>query len=338
MNKSVYLFLIIAFCWGCSSNSATEKYQNKRNNRINVRDKIKEIVIEDILIGYYSFPQIIDNYLFINDYKTANEYIHIFDKNNFKYVTSTGFKGQGPGEITLIGHIAEDKEKRKFYVSDHGKNRIFSYDLDSVLTDPGYLPIEKMKMGEQTFPSNYTYINDTLSIGVTIQRLGNNDFLPVVGKFNMSTGEIKQMGYTINPNIKIKRTTFNISMEHGIYVECYGRHDLMTICSLDGDLKYNIYGPDWDTETHGIKYYGLVEFCNNRIVTLYSGDERFTKEGRASMPTKFIIFDLEGNYLKTLETGYQIVKFCYDKDNNRIIMSMDDDIQFGYLDMEEFLD
>lgn len=154
----------------------------------------------------------------------------------------------------------------------------------------------------------------------------------------MSTGEIKPMGYTVNPNIKKKRTTFNISMEHSIYVECYGRHDLMTICSLDGNLKYNIYGPNWDTETHGISHYGPVLFCNNRIVALYSGDKRFTKEGRASKPTKFIIFDLEGNYLKTLETGYQIVDFCYDKDNHRIIMSMDDDIQFAYLDMEEFLD
>lgn len=161
MKKRICLFLIIVFCVGCSSNSTTEKYQNKRNNTINVRNKIKEIVIEDILIGYYSFPQIIDNYLFINDYKTANEYIHIFDKDNFKYVTSTAYKGQGPGEITLIGHIAEDKEKRKFYVSDHGKNRIFSYDLDSVLTDPGYLPIEKMKMGEQIFPNDYIYILTT---------------------------------------------------------------------------------------------------------------------------------------------------------------------------------
>jgi len=338
MNKSVYLFLIIAFCWGCSSNSATEKYQNKRSNIINVRDKIKEIVIEDILIGYYSFPQIIDNYLFINDYKTANEYIHIFDKNNFKYVTSTGFKGQGPGEIVNIGHIAEDKMNHKFYVSDHGKNRIFSYDIDSVLTDPAYMPVEKMKMGEQEFPNDYIFINDTLSIGVTIQRLGNNDFKPVVGKFNMKTGEIINMNYTIHPDVKKKRICFDVSMEHGIYVECYLPHDLMTICNLDGDLKYNIYGPDWDTETHGKDYYGPVQFCNNRIVALYSGEKSFTKDAKFNYPTKFMIFDLDGNYLKTLETGYQIIRFCYDKDNSRIIMSMNDDIQFGYLDMEEFLD
>ena len=337
MNKTLHLFFIITFCWGCSSNPITEKYQSKRNNTINVHDKIKEIKINEVLINNYAVTHIIDNYLFINDYQTANEYIHIFNKDNFKYVTSTAFKGQGPGEITNIGHIAEDKEKRKFYVSDHGKNKIFSYDLDSVLIDPAYLSVEKMKMGEQEFPNDYIYINDTLSIGVTIQRLGNNNFKPVVGKFNMKTGEIKNMPYSTHPDVKKKRISFAASMEQGIYVECYAPHDLMTICNLEGGLKYNIYGPNWDTGTHGIYHYGPVEFCNNRIVALYSG-EIGIKEGKSTWSTKFIIFDLDGNYLKTLETGYQISRFCYDKDNHRIILSMDDDIQFAYLDLEDLLD
>ena len=337
MNKTLHLFFVITFCWGCASNSTTEKHQHKRDNIINVYDKIKEIVIEDIFINNASWPQIIDNYLFIKDHISVDELIHIFDKNNYKYITSTGLKGQGPGEIANIGHIAEDKINRKFYVSDYSKYKIFSYDLDSVITIPAYLPIEKKKIGEQLFPSNYIYINDTLAIGVIIQPIGNNNFTPVVGKFNMKTVEITLMNYT-HPKIKKKRIYFAISMDHDIYVECYIPHDLLTICNLDGDLKYNIYGPNWDTETHGKDYYGHVEFCGNRIVALYSGEKSFTKEGKTFLPTKFIIFDLEGNYLKTLETGYQIVRFCYDKDNHRIILSMDDDIQFGYLDMEEFLD
>lgn len=338
MNKILCFVLLIVFCWGCSSNSTTEKHQGKRNNIINVRDRIKEIVMEDLLINNYSRVQIVDNYLFIKDYKAVDELIHIFDKSNFKYVTSTGLKGQGPGEIANIGNIAEDKVNRKFYVSDHGKNKIFSYDQDSAITDPAYLPIEKMRMDEQSFPSDYIYINDTLSIGVIIEPIGSNNFKPVIGKFNMKTGEIKLMNYTTHPDVKKKRISFGISMEHGIYVESYALHDLMTICNLDGDLKYNIYGPNWDTETHGIDHYGAVEFCNDRIVALYSGEKSFTKNRKAIYPTKFIISDFEGNYLKTLETGYQIVGFCYDKDNHRIIMSMDDDIQFAYLDLGELLD
>lgn len=338
MNKAICLFLLILFCGGCSSNSTTEKHQGIRNNIINVRDQIKEIVIEDVLINNYSWILIVDKYLFIEDYKAANELIHIFDKDNFKYITSTGLKGQGPGEIARIAYIIEDSVHRKFYVTDEGKYKILSYDLDSAITDPAYLPVEKMKLSEQLFPWDYTYMNDTLSIGVIVEPIGNNDFKPVVGKFNMKTGEIKRMNYTINPHVKKKRTYFAVSMEHGIYAECYIPHDLMTICSLDGNLKYNIYGPNWDTRTHGKNHFGPAKFCKDRIVALYSGEKSFTKDRRTISPTKFMVFDLEGNYLKTLETGYQIARFCYDKDNHRIIMSMDDDMQFGYLDVGELLD
>ncbi|MDB8995880.1 hypothetical protein PN613_08115 [Parabacteroides distasonis] len=79
----------------------------------------------------------------------------------------------------------------------------------------------------------YTYINDIFSIGVIIQRLGNGKFNPIVAKFNMETGKITPMSYTVHPDVKKKRVCFDISMEHGIYVETYILHDLMTICNLD---------------------------------------------------------------------------------------------------------
>ncbi|WP_455630588.1 6-bladed beta-propeller [Parabacteroides sp.] len=295
-------------------------------------------MIEDILINNASWLQIIDDYLFIEDHKSADELIRIFNKDNFKYITSTALKGQGPGEIANIGYIVGDNVNRKFYVSDHGKNKIFSYDLDSVIADPTYLPIEKMKMNEKIFPSKYICINDTLSIGITINPIGDSDFMPFVGKFNMKTGEIKHMSYAVNPKVKRKRISFDLSMEHGIYIEAYSPHDLMTICSLDGELKYNIYGPKWDTETHGITYFEWVAFCNNRIVALYSGEKTFTKNRTFNHPTKFMVFDLEGNYQKTLETGYHIIQFCYDKDNQRILMSLDDEMQYAYLDVSNLLD
>lgn len=94
MNKTICLFLLIVSCWGCSSSSKTEKHQGKRDNIINVRDQIKEIVIEDLLINNSSRLRIIDDYLFIKDYKSADELIHIFSKNNFKYITSTAQIGR----------------------------------------------------------------------------------------------------------------------------------------------------------------------------------------------------------------------------------------------------
>lgn len=56
----------------------------------------------------------------------------------------------------------------------------------------------------------------------------------------MSTGEIIPMKYSGHPELKRKRVSFAVSVENGIYVECYWYNDLMSICNLNGNLLYNI--------------------------------------------------------------------------------------------------
>jgi hypothetical protein len=68
-------------------------------------------------------------------------------------------------------------------------------------------------------------------------------------------------------------------------------------------------------------------------VAAYSGETY----GRNDFATKFFIFDVSGNYIQTLETGYKILDFCYDKENNRIIMGLDDEMQFAYLDLNKVI-
>ena len=60
MYKVICQFLLITFCWSCSSDSTTEKYQPKRENIINVHDQIKGISIENVLISNFALMQIID--------------------------------------------------------------------------------------------------------------------------------------------------------------------------------------------------------------------------------------------------------------------------------------
>jgi hypothetical protein len=338
--KLLYLLFTVA-CWSCTHDSKTGKYQNKRDNVINVQDKVKEIGIseEDVLIGAVARLYLMDDYLIIVDSHSFDKLIHLFDKNKFSYITGIAEKGQGPNEITNIGYLATDEVNRKFYVNDHGKQRIFSYDLDSVLVNPLYTPEIKMKMNEKLFPDNYHYFNDTLSMGLIIEPIGVGDFAQFIGKWNMNTGEIRPMKYK-HPDIKKKRITFAISVERNIYVECYAFYDLMTIGSLDGggDLKYNIYGPKWSSRQSekSIHHYGKVEFCKDKILAAYSGGDNLTDE---YYPTRFLVFDINGDYIKTLETGYKISDYCYDKKSNRIIMNLNDaDIQFAYLELDGLIE
>jgi hypothetical protein len=341
MNNFLVSLLFIFICLSCTHNSETEKYQRKRNNIIKVQEQIKEIMTEDALIGRENYLYIMNNYLIISSPKNVENVIHLFNKKDFQYIMSFGSIGQGPGEIANMGAIGINEAERLFYVSDHGKQKIVSYSLDSVLINTSYMPEEKMKMNENYFPSRYKYINDTLCVGLVIEPIGNSDFKQSLAKWNMNTGEIKLMKYE-HPDIRKKRINFAVSMKKNIYVESHYYIDLLTICNLDGDLKYNIYGDRIkNKQTNKTLYYNDIEFCNDKIIASYSGGDTFTKDEngiKSNYPSKFLIFDIKGNYIKTLEVGYSIVDFCYDKDNNRIIMSLDDEMQFAYLELDDLID
>ena len=170
-------------------------------------------------------------------------------------------------------------------------------------------------------------------MGVMIEPTGNSGFNHSVAKFNFNTGEIKTMPYK-HPDIDKKRVCFALSMKHGIYVECYHYQDLMTILDIDGNLKYNINGREIKNETRNhLGFYSKVVFYNDKILALYSaGKDQYSKTERG-FPTQFMIFNTEGDYIQTIETEYSILDFCYDEDNNRIIMNLDEEIQFAYLNL-----
>lgn len=332
MKHIINFIVVLLFCLigSCTHSSDTEKYQRKRDNVVNVHSLIKEIPIDDVLIGSIARPFLLGDYLLIGDYKSSDKLIHIFDKNSFDYLTSTAYVGQGPDEITVMGHIGINEEKHCFYVSDHGKLKIYGYDIDSVLVNPDYVPTVKTEMNMIRFPDRYQYINDTLSIALMIEPTSDFTFNQSVAKWNMQAGLFEPMEYQ-HPDITKKRISFAVLPENGIYVECYTYHDLMSICKLDGRLKCNVYGPKWDKEeSTRIHHYGNVVFCKDKIIASYSGGDNRTK---AYNPTRFLVFSIDGDYLKTLDVGFQIIDFCYDEDNDRIIINFDDEIQFGYLNL-----
>ena len=144
--------------------------------------------------------EVFDSLVLVHDPVENNTYT-LFRPGASAPLLSGGQKGSGPDDI-LYGQFIDkinDKElllwvkgrlrlrcwellqrtrsEVSFYVSDHGKNKIFSYDMDSVLADPDYTPSVKLVMDKTNFPSEYEYINDTLCIARTI--------LPIGSIFNM---------------------------------------------------------------------------------------------------------------------------------------------------------
>ena len=328
--KKLLVIILGLIIFSCTRNSSIEKYQTDRNNVENVHDCIKEFETDSILIGNNARIYIMDNYLLIADHRGYDKQIHVFDKNSFRHLASTAPLGQGPTEITVLGAIAADEKRGKFYVSDHGKNKIFSYDIDSVLADPDYTPSVKLVMDKTNFPSEYEYINDTLCIARTILPKGVNDYIPSVSRWNMQTGNMLSISYN-HPNIKKKRITYASSQQYGLIVELYNNYDLLTISDFNGKLKCNVYGPAWGNTQHN-HYYGDGFFDNNNhLIVSFSGGDNNTD---AYYPTCLLVFGLDGEYIKTLEVGCKINSMRYDNKTNRLYMSLNDEIQFAYLNLD----
>lgn len=98
MRTLLYLSFFI-ICLSCTQNSTTEKHISSMDNIVDVKHNVKEISTGEIMINRYPRIYLMDNYLIIQDYKAYDNLIYIFDKNTFKFLASTGQKGEGPSEI-----------------------------------------------------------------------------------------------------------------------------------------------------------------------------------------------------------------------------------------------
>ena len=336
--NTILCLLVLGLVSSCKQyDSGHRKYYDVRDNVIEVKQNIHNIPINNVDISNFGTPYILNQYLLISDYKSFEKLIYIFDKNSFKFITSVGDNGQGPGEIANMGAIIPNNRENAFYVIDHGHQAVYDFPMDSVLSHPDYLPKKKANMDKMEFPFMMQYYNDTLSYALFMKVINAGDYRPVVAQWNMLTGERRFMPYTGHPEIEKKRVSFAASPEHNLYVEVYWYHDLLSLCTLDGVLKYNLYGKRWNNiKSNENAYYDEVIFCKDKIVASYWGDKRLFKDNgnlNVHRPDKLIVFDLDGDYIATLEVGYPILHFCYDESNNRLIFAFDDDMQFAYLDL-----
>jgi len=324
-NINILTCLLLLLVIGCKSNNGTktEKTQKHRDKIITVGDKIIDIKPE-ILFGN-SLLYIIDDILIVNEVAPKGEKgIHLFNKNTFKYITSTGIIGKGPGEIIIPGRIGVDHKNKILWVPDHGRKIMWKFSLDSILNNVMYKPTIKIELHSDLFIDRYGFLNDSIVLGKAVQPIGNSSFVMAMSKHNLNNNVIEKYGYEHPEAVgKKSNSQFVLSVENNFYVNCYGYCDLMTICDLDGNLKHNVYGTDGLINKGNKKsYYFGVDVMGKNIIASYIGDLGDIFDGNrhiGNTPSKFIVFDMDGNYKETIETGNKFTFFCVDEENKRII-------------------
>lgn len=332
-----FLFLLL-FCLacGCSTRPGIDKHVHHADNVVDVKELVKEIVIDTPLVGGAARPYVLGDYFILADGRSSENQVLVFDKKDFSYVAGAGQPGMGPNEITNLGELMTDAVHRRLYVADYGKMQLLGYDLDSILTHSADAPAYRLEMGKGATPVMLAYVNDTLCYACSITVEPGKHFQQSVVAWNVVTGEMHPL-ISGHPEIERQRIRYAVSMENDLIAVSYDHHDLLATYDLRGNLKHYVYGPHWDNATSNatVYYYGSIVICKDRIVVGYSG-ERTPDIGGIGV-SKLLVYDLEGNYIRTLNVGYNIGVFCYDPTYNRIIMVLDDEIQFAYLNLDNLL-
>jgi hypothetical protein len=337
----IFIFLFILFIASCKNDQKekTIRYKSYQDKIVNIKKNIIDIKPEILIAA--PFMYIYNNILIIIDLQPhTNKAIHLFNKNTFEYITSTGIIGKGPGEIIRPGRIGINTKNKCFWVQDCGKEVIFKFPIDSVQNNNNYKPTKKLKLHHNLYISRYGFKNDSIALGKAIHVVNYHTIEMSMAKLNLNNNNIKKFGYEHPKTINKKSgSCFALSVENNFYVNCYYNCDLVTICDLHGNLKYNIYGPGWlRNKDNKNDYYSCVDIIGKNIIASYLGDVgiKFDKHKRphGNPPSKLLIFDKFGNYKRTIETGYGIFYFCADKDNKRIIAYfIDKENPFGYFNL-----
>lgn len=320
----------------CSTQSPQEKRQQHSSNVLDVSGFVTAIQIDTPLFSNLTRPYTFDKYLVLADPHSEEHQIYFFDKKDFSLIAKTGTHGEAPDEITSLGELIADNAHQQLYASDYGKMQMFRYELDSILFSKDYRPQEKIDINKTSVPVMVSYAADTLCYACCLTANPGEHFQESIVTWNMRNGEIKPL-IKGHPKVERKRMRYAVSEENNLIAVSYDHHDLLAIYNLEGDLKYYIYGPNWNDKTSNamIHYYAGIVVCNNRIIVGYSG-EKNKISGNISV-RKLLVYDLDGNYIKTLDTGHNVILFVYDPDYNRIIMALDEEPQFAYLELNELL-
>jgi len=345
--KKISLLLLIAtlVIQGCNKEHKAKTFTPDKRI-VSVKEKIKDLPFSEIV--QVGVVEITDSIIIVEDYSGFNDRIlYLLNRNDFQPIAKSLKSGKGPGEITRAGFMTTDLLKLKLYLNDHGKNVVWEIPIDSMISNPEYLPSQNLRRNPQLLLQEYYPLDDSIMLGIAMHPLSPSTFEIKTAKWNVKKNTIIEFGYE-HPNaqgIYLSTMDFGISLKHSCYFKAHYWIDLLTICNLNGTLKCNIYGPDWGKIGRygsSIYFFGGVKPYHDFVLAAYVGDKATitdeNKREKGNSPSKLLVFNPEGDYIATIDLGINFTRFAVDEENNRIILvsgAAEEPLKYFILDPQE---
>ncbi len=329
----LFAALMLALCsCGQGAGSVQTVHQSERDNI----EEVTLVSIDDSLPPLHNgtFLWMLGDTMIMQDLHATDWLFHAFDVRQNRHLGYFGKFGAGPGEVSNFGGQFFDIRNKKFYGLNGNSRIIVRLDIDSALADPAYKAVNvidtKPMHGERYERLyNFNFINDSLLIcSVHVPCNGIEEFH--LGHINPKTGEkriIDNLGHQSTGNSNV----MTVSPENNLIALFGIAFDRLRLFDLDGNHLKTITGPDYQAEYNNETFYYLNSTTGGgKLFGLYLNQipvEEITH-------TDIIIFDTEGNYLKTLRLKGRAFGLAYNESTGRLYVSCDGDPQFGYIQID----
>ena len=321
---------VMLSAFSCHTNNCKEQWQDERN----MIEEAKIVSIDDSLPPMHAFTHIFiygDTMIF-HDYKSTDRQFLGYDLDEGKCLGWFGIFGNGPGEIANFGTCFFDPYKRIFYGMDGNQWNISGFELDKALKDSTYRAFTKASMAalELRVPVQSVFFHNDSTILCHLYEMNENWTKSVqrLGRLDIETGKTEIIEEFLPE--EDARFGMDISFEDSLVWVTHHTNDRIDLLNLDGKLIKTIYGPDYhNPRLHMIYYFYDPVFCGDKICVVYHGkyDPTF------SFGRDILMFDLEGNYLKTLRCEMPITDIAYHEKTDRLYVCTNGDPQFGYIQL-----
>ncbi len=329
LTRKIFLLSIAAFIllFACQKKSIHHKFL-KFDHEFSL--KAKQVAIDEVYThGRFSFY---DTLLIITNTPGNEHQIHIYNKN-FKYITSSGKSGKGPGEIANPFFASLDSKHGIVWFLDMGKRNIFKFPVDSMLKNPQFLSAEKESMPvPSAIPillQYYPYGDDLFSCA----NYFSDKYL--ISFFNKNGEVIDSLGITkselldnINSSDKrIPKVTFLYEKhpKKELYALVYKYSDIVVIINNKGEVISISQGPDMINQNpdalignHRIAY-AEIHCDEHHIYALYNGNYVTDENQHPNYPQIIHVFDWDGKPVAKLDLDHPIVLFTLQNDVKRAV-------------------
>lgn len=332
VNKLIYLRIVLFsvslhFLFACNESPLRHQFSEfDREYTIKSQAISMDKVYHDGLFCFYDTLSILTR-TFNEDYQ-----IHIFN-DKFKFISSSGLRGRGPGEISNPFFATIDKKDGTLWYLDMGKKMIHKFPLDSLLKNPHYLPTSSEAIpvpGEipiflQFYPhsegffscANYFSDTDLISVfdknGEVIDSLGTEK-----GRFlkNLNSKE---------KSVPMVTFLYQKHPTKELYVSVYKYSDIIAIVDQNGKVNAISQGPDMinqdpnDLKDNYKSSYTYVDCDEEYIYALYQGDYVVDDNMKPNYAQTIHIFNWEGQPLAKLKLDQPIATFSIQSKNKKIV-------------------